>query len=180
MSTLNPAIDIASSKTTHTSGLNNLNLLQPNGFRLIVDRKNFKNLEFFAQTISHPSIDAPTVEVAYSRAAIAVPADRLTFGELTVMVLLDENMNSYVEMHNWISRIVEENHRKPLDRTQDLPPIQCDITVSILSSHNNTIRKIKYIDCIPTSLGTVDLETTNGETVLTYPVSFKFSYFEIS
>lgn len=181
MVTLNPSASVESSTTTHSSAINNINYLQPNLFKLIVDRKNYTNLEFFAQSISHPTVDAAPAELPVQRVTrINLPADKLTYGELVANVIIDENMNSYVEMHNWISRMVQENYKDPLARDADLPPIEADITVHMLSSHNNTIRTIKYLDCMPISLGGVELETQNAEGYITYPVVFRFTYFEIS
>ena len=50
----------------------------------------------------------------------------------------------------------------------------------ILSSHNNATQKIKYNDCLPTSLGGIQFTTTTGNvTYLTFTASFRFSTFEI-
>ena len=32
----------------------NFNYLQPTSFKLVIDRKNFPNLEFFCQQVTHP------------------------------------------------------------------------------------------------------------------------------
>lgn len=181
MATLNPSATVSASKTNVSSALNNINLLQPNGFKLTIDRKNFPNLEFFAQNIAHPTVDATAAELSYKRVSrIHMPADKLTFGDLTVNLILDENMNSYIEMFNWLSRIVEEEMPNPLDRTQNLPPHEADITVQILNSTNNVVRTIRYIDCVPTSLGFLDLSTQNAEGYIVLPVTFRFTYFNIT
>jgi len=180
MPELNPDISIAVSSTVSTSNLNNLNLLQPNAFKLIIDRKNFKNLEFFAQTVLHPDVQTTPADVPFRRVtSLPMAADKYTFGEMTAMIILDENLNSYTEMYNWVTRIVETNNIPPSKRDENVPPTYSDITLHILSSHNNTVRKIKYIDCIPTGLGNIQLEATSGENVITYPATFRFSYFEL-
>jgi hypothetical protein len=162
-----------------TSGLNNVNFLQPTAFKLVIDRRNYQNLEFFAQSVMHPSMTLNSAELPYSRlASIAMPGDKLTFGELSANIILDENMNSYLEMYNWMKRIVENPNTNPLDTTSI--PTFADITVSVLTSHNNTNRSIKYVDCVPTLLGDVSFETTTGDIqYISFPVSFRFSYFEI-
>ena len=49
--------------------------------------------------MSHPSISVPVAEVPYSRIGnLAIPGDKLTFGELEAIIVVDENMNSYTEM----------------------------------------------------------------------------------
>ena len=89
-------------------------------------------------------------------------------------------MNSYTEMYNWLQRTIEQEDRTPLGRTSTNPPTYADITLSILSSHNNKVRQIRYIDSMPTSLGDMTLESTSGDVAfITFPASFRFSYFEL-
>jgi hypothetical protein len=160
---------------------NNMNYLQPTNFKLVIDRKNFGNLEFFAQTVQHPSISITPAELPYKRANIYEAGDKVSFGELGATIILDEDMNSYIEMYNWIERLLEQKNRTPTAKTSTLLPSTADITVSVLSSHNNGNKKIRYIDCIPTLLGDINFEaTTDTIQYLTFPVSFRFSYFTVA
>jgi len=179
MPTLNPSIEVDT--TTATSGLNNLNYLQPNAFKLTIDHKHFQNLEFFCQTILHPSLSSNPVEMPFKRVtSVPFTGDKLTFGELTAMIIVDENLNAYTEMYKWLQRTIEQDDTTPINRTSSKPPTYADITLSILSSHNNKVRQIRYIDSIPTSLGDMQLETTSGDVnFITFPVAFRFSYFEL-
>lgn len=181
MPTLNPSVTVDVSTTSSTSQLNNINYLQPNAFKLTIDRKNFPNLEFFAQSVLHPDTSLTAAELPHLRVAnVPMPGDTLRFGELSALIILDENMNSYIEMYNWITRIIQQDYKTPLSRTNTNPPTTADITVSILSSHNNVTRTIKYIDCVPTGLGNISFESTTTESFITYPANFRFSYFEVS
>jgi hypothetical protein len=181
MPTLNPSVTVDVSTTSSTSQLNNINYLQPNAFKLTIDRKNFPNLEFFAQSVLHPDTSLTAAELPHLRVAnVPFAGDTLRFGELSALIILDENMNSYIEMYNWITRIVQQDYKSPLNRTSEIPPTSADITVSILSSHNNVTRQIKYKDCIPTGLGNISFESTTTESFITYPANFRFSYFEVS
>jgi|TARA_Y100000389_G_C17332864_1_gene449070 hypothetical protein len=121
------------------------------------------------------------VEMPYKRVtSVPFTGDKLTFGELTAMIIVDENLNAYTEMYNWLQRTIEQEDRTPLGRTSVNPPTYADITLSILSSHNNKVRQIRYIDSMPTSLGDMTLESTSGDvTFITFPASFRFSYFEL-
>lgn len=164
-----------------TSNLSTVSFLQPTSFKLLIERKHFPNLEFFAQQVLHPGMQLNATEVPYQRASIALPGDKLTFGEVTCNIIIDEDLNAYTEMFNWMKRLVENKHKSPSDLLREnKPPVSADITVMVLSNHNNTTRQIKYIDCVPTLLGDISFETTSGEQeYLIFPASFKFSYFEI-
>jgi hypothetical protein len=162
----------------------NVNLFQPTGFRIIIDRKNFSNLEFFAQRVNHPGVINSAVEVQFPRVeGIPMPGNTLQFGELTMDVLLDEDFNAYEEIYNWIVRQVNEKHikrRSQMQTTTENPPTYADISIIALTSHNNKNKILKYIDAIPTAVGDIVFDTTNaGVEFVTFPATFRYSYFEI-
>jgi hypothetical protein len=78
--------------------------------------------------------------------------------------------------------MVQKPEKSRLNRsmTDTTPPTTTDITLAMLSSHNNVTRTIRYIDCVPTSLGQMDMSAVAGDTIaITFPVTFRFSYFEL-
>jgi len=181
MAILNPNVTTSLDTTSSSSGLSTVNLLQPTAFRITIDRQHYANLEFFAQSVLHPAMTLSAVEVPYKRiGSIPFAGDKLQFSELSANIIIDEDLNAYVEMYNWMRRLVETNETSPFDRTETAPPTSADITVSVLSSHNNPTKQLKYVDCVPTLLGDVSFEATSGDVeYLIFPVAFRFSYFEI-
>lgn len=156
----------------------NINYLQPTGFRLTIDRENYPNLQFFCQSVDHPNMDVSFTNVSFRRVDVPMPGDKISYGELTANIIVDEDMNSYKEMHNWLRRLVEEPVTS--NKTQSPTPSTGDITLHLLSSHNNEIGKIRYIDSVPTAIGNISFQSTSsGIEYLVFPVSFKFSYFEV-
>ena len=75
-----------------------------------------------------------------------VAADTIEYSDLGISLILDEDMISYKEMQDWMQRTV--------DSSEDLSH---DITVIILTSHNNANIKIRYEGCLPTQIGSVEL-----------------------
>lgn len=158
----------------------NINYLQPTAFKLTIDRKKFGNLEYFAQTISHPSVSIAPADLPYKRVNLHMAGDKLTFSELTATIILDENLSAYIEMYDWMRRLVEDPNQTRLLQGADEFPTAVDITISVLSSKNNQVKQIRYIDCIPTDLGEISFEaTTQDVQYITFPISFRFSYFEL-
>jgi len=159
----------------------NINLFQPTGFKVIIDKKKFGNLEFFAQSFTHPSTTLSAVEVPFSRiTGIPVPGDAITFGEVIISVLLDEDFNAYTEMFNWLNDAVQTNFTTQTDRTTSKYPTFSDMRIVALTSHNNKNKTFKYIDAFPTSVGDITFEATNaGVEYITFMTTFRFSYFEI-
>ena len=159
----------------------NFNYLQPTSFKITIDRKNYPNLEFFCQSFIHPGMIMNSVEVPYQKiTGIPFIGDKLTFNELQANIILDENLTSYDEMYSWMRRNLDIEMVTPTQRTADQPPAMSDMTLSILSSHNNTTKQVRYIDCIPTALTDIQFESTSGgESFVVFGASFRFSYFEL-
>ena len=159
--------------------------LAPTGFKIAIDRENFPNLQFFAQQVQHPSMDINASEQGYRRiGTVVTPGDTISFGTLTMDILMDENMRVYEEMYDWIKRLVETNHRQNTGRlyTQNSDSLAsyCDITVSVLSSHNNILRSFKYVNALPISLGDIAFASTQEGEYITFPASFRFDYFDFT
>ena len=116
-------------------------------------------------------------------AAVPMPGDKLTYNEMLANIILDEDMKSYTEMHNWMRRILDQDNITAVDRFKNStqrPPAQSDITLSILNSSNNMIAQIIYRDSIPTALTDIQFQATSGaESFLTFGASFRFTYFDI-
>ena len=155
----------------------NVNYLQPTGFRVSIDRSRYPNLEYFVQSVSHPNMTVNPVTLPGRRVTeIPMPGDRVSFGTVEFTILLDEDMKGYREMFDWLNRNVNEG-QVSADRRSTQIPTHSDITLSVLSSHNNTINQIKYRDAIPTDLSGLDFSSTGGTEYMTFSVTFKFSEF---
>jgi len=159
----------------------NQNYLQPTAYKLTIDRENYPNLEFFAQSVTHPGMIINPSEVPFRKiAGVPIAGGTLTFNELSSNIILDENLTGYDEMFSWIRRIVDNVPVKALDRTTTKAPTYSDITLSILNSSNTVQKQIRYLECIPTSLGDINFESTaSGTEFITFNVAFRFTYFEL-
>ena len=157
----------------------NINLFQPTGFKVIIDRKNYANLEFFVQSVNHPGAANPAIETSYKRIqSVPQPGGQMEYGELTMDVLLDEDFNSYVEVYNWMLRLVQTD--QVTTRRTSTQPTYADIVVTAMTSHNNKNKQFTYVDCIPVAIGDIQFQAQNQSVeYVTFPVSFRFSYFKI-
>lgn len=160
----------------------NKNLLQTTGFKILINRQNYPNLEFFAQSVIHPGVQIPPVELpAFSIRSIPLAGDKLNYDELTVDILLDENIESYKEMYSWLLRMSQDGQVNATEvAPEDRIPTYADITVSLLTSNNNENVKFKYKDCLPTSVGQISLSSSTGDVgYLVFTASFRFTSFDI-
>ena len=163
-----------------TNVTSNLNYLQPTSFKLVIDRENYPNLEYFCQNFTHPGMIINSVEVPFRKiAGVPFIGNSLTFNELNATIILDEDMTAYNEMYSWIRRVVDTSDVRAIDRNSIQIPTYSDITLSILSSQNNESKQVKYHECAPVSLGDIVFESTaTGTEFVTFVVAFRFTYFE--
>ena len=88
---------------------NNLNYLQPTSYKLTIDRENYPNLEYFAQSLTHPGMIMNPVELPYRNVTgVPITGSKLTYNELSANLILDENLSSYNEMYSWMRRILTQ------------------------------------------------------------------------
>ena len=88
----------------------NKNFLAPVGFKFVIGRT--PNVDYFCQSASIPEVsigvrDIPTPVKDYS-----IPGDKMTFGDLTIRFLVDEDMVNYLEIYKWLKGLSNPDHQK--------------------------------------------------------------------
>ena len=88
----------------------NKNFLAPVGFKFVIGRT--PNVDYFCQSASIPEVsigvrDIPTPVKDYS-----IPGDKMTFGDLTIRFLVDEDMVNYMEIYKWLKGLSNPDHQK--------------------------------------------------------------------
>ena len=157
----------------------NKGFLQPTGFRIVINKGYYSNLQYFALSVIHPGATVNPVELPIRKVTtVPLAGDKITYSELELTLILDEDMTGYKEMQAWLERTIDNNTRGVMETP--VSSIYSDVTVVVLSSQNNETVKIKYHDCIPTALSSIDLNATTGDvTYLTFNATFRFAKFEI-
>ena len=113
----------------------NKNFLSPVGFQFKIDSSTYPNVEYFCTAVTLPDISVAEAAVPYKAVNFAVTGDRINFSSLAIRFNITENMENYIEMFNWMHRLVSN------------PEDTSDATLSILSSHNNVTKEIIFKDC---------------------------------
>jgi hypothetical protein len=164
----------------------NINPLSPNGFKFNINK--LPELEFFCQEANLPGINLGYPEQATPFSMVPIPGDMLTYDNLNVRFLVDEDMKNYTEIYNWIVALgfpqsydqyinfVSQDQR---NTTNELMRNYSDGVLSILNSSNNPIKMIHFRDMFPVSLESLNWESTNDSVpYLVGSASFKFSYYQ--
>lgn len=169
---------------------NNINPLTPNGYRLSVEK--LPNLSYFAQEADLPSIDLPSIPIGTPFSVSQMAGEMLTFSDFQINFLIDENMDNYVAIHNWMiglgfpeSYEQYKSFKSTDDRNLDNTAAEnlanySDGFLQILGSNNNPVRTVMFKDLYPTSLGTVTFQSTvNDIQYLVATATFRYTYYKI-
>ena len=157
------------------------NFLQGSGFRIVINRERFANLEYFVQTVNHPSVDVPEAAGSFRHLSqLQQIGDKLEFAPVTFTIMLDEEMAAYTEMYTWMKNIVEQNYTSTTNANTESLSSEHDISLLIMNSSNVLQKTIVYKNAFPVSLGEISMESTASDiTIITVPVTFRYTYFEL-
>jgi len=155
------------------------NYLSPLEFRVVI--KRLPAVEFFIQRAMLPSISGqPTETLNPFNRTFNVP-DKLNFSPLDLTFIIDENMQNYLEIRNWLNDITAPRDFEEYKRISSSEEgVESDITIQILNSNKNLNLKASFINCFPISLSDVMLDTTQQD--VTYPeatATFQYESFSI-
>lgn len=166
----------------------NINPLSPSGFRFSIQK--LPKLQFYCQTVNLPGIvlGEPSFGTPFSR--IPVPGETLTFTDLTVQFLVDEDMSNYKALQGWLYGL-----GFPLDYQQyvnfqkldsinsagnnDLAKNYSDASLFILTNNNSENILLSFRNLFPTSLESLTFTGVDNDiNYLIGNATFKYSYYE--
>ena len=162
-------------------------------------------VEFFVQTANIPGITLDEVQQPTRLKAIALPGSTLSFASLELSFLVDENLNNYKELHDWLiglgtpesdsqfagllaagsdrfagstasSAPTGSNTATPLNEGA----IYSDATLTVLNSKNIAKTEIRFKNVYPTSLGSLSYDIKASDVdYLQVGASFSYMGYEI-
>ncbi len=163
----------------------NRNFLAPVGFKFTLSK--YPKVSFFSNTARIPDITLGTaIESTYLK-DIDIPGEKLTYGELNVRFLVDENLENYMKIHNWLTGLgFPESAQEFIDKTtnqdgiRDLGEQYSDGALHILNSNYNDIAVVKFKDLFPTYLTSLEFDATESDiNYFTADVTFKYTIYDI-
>ena len=165
--------------------IENRNFLAPVGFKFTLSR--YPKVSFFSNTARIPDISLGTaIESTYLK-DIDIPGEKLTYGELNVRFLVDENLENYMAIHNWLTGLgFPESAQDFINQTtndlgqRDLREQYSDGSLHILNSNYNDIAVVKFKDLFPVYLTSLEFDATESDiNYFTADVTFKYTIYDI-
>ena len=183
-----------------------LDYASPTQFKFTITK--LPKVEYFCTAANIPGISIPSPSQPTPLADIPLPGDTISFDDLSVTFLVDENLENYREIHGWMYGI-----GFPISRTQfgdlvdagkdrfptqgkdslktdpgkvkygakPLGPIFSDATLNVLTSKNNANIEVRFSDVFPTALSGLDFnQQADDVNYLSATVTFKYKIYEFA
>ena len=192
--------------TTETSPLNRqptaLDYSSPTQFRFLINQ--LPKVQYFTTEANIPGITLSDVELGSPLKNIPMLGDKLTYEDLAISFIVDENLENYIEMHNWLTGIAFPKDRSQFrdfrsttsnmststrGESKDIGDVRAttpeismtsDAVMTILTNKNNPVVECRFRDIFPTSLSSLDYSQNQTDVeYLTATVNFKYTIYEI-
>lgn len=138
------------------------NFLSPIGFRFVINR--LPNVSFYVQGASIPGVSASPTSVATPFKTLKFAGDKLEHDSFTVTIRMDEYMQSYTEVYDWLVALVKnESYDQYRDLTKSDNGLYSDASLVILDSRGNPALEVHLKDIFPISLGNIAFDTTSQD-----------------
>tara|TARA_Y100000766_G_scaffold53189_1_gene43074 strand:+ start:29 stop:568 length:540 start_codon:yes stop_codon:yes gene_type:complete len=166
--------------------IDNRNFLSGVGFKFNLSK--FPKVDFFSNSARIPELNLELTRQPSYLKNIDVPGERLTYGDLTLRFLVDENMENYISVYTWLKGLgFPETTKEYKDLTTDKDGQRdnkeafCDGTLRILNSNYREVAKVKFTDLFPTSLTSLDFDATNTDIqFFTAEATFKYTIYNLT
>ena len=162
-------------------------------------------VEFFVQSANIPGISLGSATQTNPLYDIPLPGDKITYSALDMSFLVDENLNNYKEIHDWILGLgFPSNHTQFQDLqaagTDRFPGsarstavtgsstpqplneggIYSDAILTVLNSKNIAKTEIRFQNVYPTNLGGLNYDVRQTDIdYLNASVSFNYMNYDI-
>ena len=177
-------------KNITTNQIENRNYLSPIGFRFALSR--FPKVAFFSNRANIPGLTLGVAEQPTYLKDIDIPGDKIVFLDFTLSFMVDENLENYMEIQNWIRGLgypeslqeiydFQKNNDKFDQPYKSQMNLYSDGSLIVLSSSQNANFKVNFKDMWPYDISSLQFDATNTDIqYLTADVSFKYTIYNIT
>ena len=169
--------------------IENRNFLSPTGFKFTLTRT--PKVAFFCNQANIPDLNLGfAIQPSYAK-MLPTPGDIIEFGDLSLRFLVDEDLENYMEIQNWMRGLGFPEELKQFDDleksgstrgnyTRDRQNIYSDGTLQVLTSSQIPNFQVRFQDLFPYTLSTMTFDATDTDVqYFTADVSFKYTIYNI-
>ena len=153
------------------------NFLSPLNFKFQLKRA--PNLNFFVHKVNIPGLSIPKIDTPNPLVSIPYAGDHLQYDELELTFKVDENLQNYLEIHNWVRALGKPEFEEYANLARNAiytgEGLRSDIVLTVLTSQKNPNYEFVFKDAFPINISSAVFETTN-ENVDYIEASATFAY----
>lgn len=153
----------------HMNPCQPLQPLKNTSFSIKLGSDKYLALEKMITSCAIPDISMSEAPTAFRNRSGFAPGEKIEYSALTCTFIVDENMENYKSLWNWIHANRDGEH-----------PEYLDSSIIIYSSHNNPLVEYSFKSMFPVSLSELQFVTnTDTPTNLECTVSFRYDRAEL-
>ena len=158
----------------------NTSFLSPIGFKFQLN--NFPEVNYFVQSATLPGISISAIDVPTALKTIAIAGDEVTFEELSIKFIVDENMKNWLSIYDWIiglgfpTQEGQEQYKKLSENSE----LTTDATLTVLTGNMNPQLNFVFKECFPLSLTSIAFDSGGTDIdYVTADVSFRYDFYRV-
>lgn len=164
----------------------NINHLTPIAYRFNI--RKIPNVVYFCQSVNIPGISFSSTVQTTPFSPINIQGDTLFYEDLTIRFLVDEDLEAYTEIFNWITALTapkafsqyktERDTNKVLRRSSG--NLFSSAELIILNNNMNPNKEVIFDDVFPVSLSSIEFDSGSTLDTLSATVTFKYTTYSIN
>ena len=129
---------------------------------------------YLAKGAQLPDDTISTIDVFFQGRQVKVAGDR-TFSDMTIEFYLDKGFELRDAFERWM--MLMNGHNSNLGVAN--PNLyKADIFVTVKDRDGRSLKTYRYVGCIPNNIAMIDLGYDQTDTIVTFPVTFGYDYWE--
>ena len=174
----------------------------PTQFRFGINQ--LPKVEFFTTSANLPGISLGELVIPTPYTDIPIVGDKITYENLSISFIVDEFLENYISIHNWLIGIGFPSDRQQFTTFRsttsntsiaggggntDIGKVGTptadrhffsDATLTILSNKNNPLMEVRFSDLFPVSLSGLDYnQNVTDVEYLTATIDFRYKLYEM-
>lgn len=161
----------------------NFNILSSVSFQFFILRS--PNVNFHIQTAKVPGVTLGVSPAPTPFSTLKIPSEHMDWEEFSIEFLMDEDVNGYFEIWNWLVGLGRPNDSSGYKALAEQKPasslgIYSDLSLLIMDSKRNLNLQCDVQDAFPIALTTMQFDATESDlTFMPVTATFAFRRFDI-
>ena len=171
--------------------LQNRNYLSPIGFVFILEKA--RKVSFLCQKAELPTMSISEIVVPTPGfVQLPIPDGQATYANLNIEFVVDEDLENYMQIHNWMRAIstpeeyeerfqwIDDNTYDPNLSTDTARTFVSDASLQVLNNNNVANFDVTFKDAFPVALSSLPFDVTSGDNAyFTATATFRYTLYEV-